>query len=127
MSCSRSNRVAVHNTCSHDLSQIRIHLHFLYHLHLPQSQLKKPRSANMPRCWESDLDSEDAKHLRMQFGGVEDQMALAADMGFMPGEQYYASKALANDASNPWSSGPPSLMKFFLRLTLRLRWQRFRT
>ena len=51
----------------------------------------------MPRRWEHDLDPQDANALRMQFGGVEDQMALAADMGygFMPDEQPYTSMAPA--------------------------------
>lgn len=90
--------MAVHNTCSHDLIPNRIHLHFLYHLHLLQSQLKKPCSTNMPKRWDYDLDAQDANALSMQFGGVEDQMALAADMGYqagMPYEQPYTSKAPA--------------------------------
>ena len=57
------------------------------------------------------MDPKDDNDLRMQFGGHEDQMALAVEMGyvsggFMPGEQSY-NRAPAT--MHQWSRAP-SLM-----------------
>ncbi|MDI1486720.1 MAG: hypothetical protein OHK93_005981 [Ramalina farinacea] len=66
----------------------------------------------MPKRWDYDLDAQDANALSMQFGGVEDQMALAADMGYqagMPYEQPYTNRRYGYDGndSEPDTMPPP--------------------